>query len=123
MDRGSFRELPRRLPGPGFLGDAALAVDPEGRFLALRARLLADVGAYLFPNTPAVPTTTTKLVTGAYMIEEVDVEVLGVATHKVPTGPYRGAGRPEAAYLAERLADLAARSSASTRPRSVGLTS
>ena len=95
--------------GRGFLGDAALAVDPEGRFLALRARLLADVGAYLFPNTPAVPTTTAKLVTGAYTIEEVDVEVLGIATHKVPTGPYRGAGRPEAAYVAERLADLAAR--------------
>ncbi|HET8526206.1 MAG TPA: molybdopterin cofactor-binding domain-containing protein, partial [Actinomycetota bacterium] len=95
--------------GRGFLGDAALAVDREGRFRALRARLLADVGAYLFPNTPAVPTTTATLLTGAYAIEEVDVEVLGVATHKVPTGPYRGAGRPEATYVVERLADLASR--------------
>ena len=95
--------------GRGFRADAALAVDAGGRFLALRARLMTDVGAYLFPNTAAVPNTTGRLVTGAYAIAEVDVEVLGVATHKVPTGPYRGAGRPEAAYLIERMADLAAR--------------
>lgn len=95
--------------GRGFRADAALAVDAEGRFLALSARLVVDVGAYLFPNTPAVPMTASKLVTGAYAIPEVDVEVIGVATHKVPTGPYRGAGRPEAAYVAERMADLAGR--------------
>ncbi len=95
--------------GRGFRADAALAVDAHGRFLALRARLLADLGAYLFPNTPAPPMTAAKLVTGAYVIPDVDVEVVGVATNKVPTGPYRGAGRPEAAYVAERMADLAAR--------------
>jgi aerobic carbon-monoxide dehydrogenase large subunit len=87
---------------------AELAVDAAGRFLALRARVVADLGAYLYPITPAPPVTTAMLLTGAYDVAAVDVELLGVATNKVPTGPYRGAGRPEGAYVAERLADLAA---------------
>jgi aerobic carbon-monoxide dehydrogenase large subunit len=87
---------------------AELAVDAGGRFLALRARMLADLGAYLYPITPAPPVTTAMLLTGAYDVAAVDVELVGVATNKVPTGPYRGAGRPEGAYVAERLADLAA---------------
>jgi aerobic carbon-monoxide dehydrogenase large subunit len=87
---------------------AELAVDGAGRFLALRARVVADLGAYLYPITPAPPVTTAMLLTGAYDVAAVDVELLGVATNKVPTGPYRGAGRPEGAYVAERLADLAA---------------
>jgi carbon-monoxide dehydrogenase large subunit len=87
---------------------AELAVDAGGRFLALRARVVADLGAYLYPITPAPPVTTAMLLTGAYDVAAVDVELVGVATNKVPTGPYRGAGRPEGAYVAERLADLAA---------------
>jgi carbon-monoxide dehydrogenase large subunit len=94
--------------GRGQDAEAELAVDADGRFLAMRARLVADIGAYLYPTTPAVPVTTAMLVTGAYEIPAVDVETVGVATNKVPTGPYRGAGRPEAAYVAERMADLAA---------------
>lgn len=95
--------------GRGFEAETALAVSADGRFLALRARLVADLGAYLFPTTATVPTTAAMLLTGAYATPAVDVELLGVATNRVPTGPYRGAGRPEAAYVAERLADLAAR--------------
>jgi carbon-monoxide dehydrogenase large subunit len=87
---------------------AELAVDAAGRFLALRARVVADLGAYLYPITPAPPVTTAMLLTGAYDVAAVDVELVGVATNMVPTGPYRGAGRPEGAYVAERLADLAA---------------
>jgi aerobic carbon-monoxide dehydrogenase large subunit len=94
--------------GRGQEVQAELAVDAGGRFLALRARVLADLGAYLYPITPAPPVTAAMLLTGAYDVAAVDVEVLGVATNKVPTGPYRGAGRPEGAYVAERLADLAA---------------
>ncbi|MFL5796599.1 MAG: xanthine dehydrogenase family protein molybdopterin-binding subunit [Actinomycetota bacterium] len=94
--------------GRGQDAEVELAVDADGRFLAVRARLVADVGAYLYPTTPAVPVTTAMLVTGAYEIPVVDVETVGVATNKVPTGPYRGAGRPEAAYVAERMTDLAA---------------
>ncbi|HEX9122994.1 MAG TPA: xanthine dehydrogenase family protein molybdopterin-binding subunit [Actinomycetota bacterium] len=95
--------------GRGQRADAELAVDASGRFLGLRARVVADLGAYLFPTTPVVPVTSAMLMTGAYDIPAADVELLGVATNKVPTGPYRGAGRPEAAYVVERLADLAAR--------------
>jgi carbon-monoxide dehydrogenase large subunit len=76
--------------------------------LALRARYVADIGAYLYPSTVVPPITGGKLLTGCYAIPAVDVEALGVATTKVPTGPYRGAGRPEAAFVIERLVDLAA---------------
>src|SRR5207249_2469379 len=75
---------------------------------ALRARLVADLGAYLYPATATIPVTTAMLLTGAYDIASAEVEVTGVATNKVPTGPYRGAGRPEAAFLVERMVDLAA---------------
>ncbi|HSC91472.1 MAG TPA: xanthine dehydrogenase family protein molybdopterin-binding subunit [Gaiellaceae bacterium] len=95
--------------GRGLEADVELALDGEGRMLALRARLLADLGAYLLPTTAVSPHTTAMLITGTYAIQDVDVEVVGVATTKVPTGPYRGAGRPEAAYLIERLVDAAAR--------------
>jgi aerobic carbon-monoxide dehydrogenase large subunit len=94
--------------GRGVEVAAELAVAASGRFLALRASVLADLGAYLYPVTATPPVTAAMLLTGAYDVAAVDVEVIGVATNKVPTGPYRGAGRPEGAYVAERLADLAA---------------
>jgi aerobic carbon-monoxide dehydrogenase large subunit len=103
--------------GRGQEVDAELAVDASGRFLALRARVVADLGAYLYPIT-SVPVTTSMLLTGVYDIPAVAVETVGVATNKVPTGPYRGAGRPEGAYVAERLADLAA-AAAGTDPVAV----
>ena len=94
--------------GRGMMVDVRLAVDADGRFLALRARLEADLGAYLCPTTAIVPLTVATLLTGAYEIPAAEVEVVGMATNKVPTGPYRGAGRPEAALVIERMADLAA---------------
>jgi carbon-monoxide dehydrogenase large subunit len=94
--------------GRGLVADAALAIDGSGRFLALQARLVWDLGAYLYPTTPVVPITSARLLVGCYDIAVAGVEVVGLATNKVPTGPYRGAGRPEAAYVVERLADLAA---------------
>lgn len=94
--------------GRGADVDAELALDGDGRITALRARYLADLGAYLFPTTVVPALTAGRLLTGCYAIPAVDVEVEGVATTKVPTGPYRGAGRPEAALVIERLVDLAA---------------
>jgi aerobic carbon-monoxide dehydrogenase large subunit len=94
--------------GRGQRADCELAVGADGRFLALRVRLAADVGAYLYPPTTVPPVLAGLLVTGVYDIGAASVEVLGVATSKVPTGPYRGAGRPEGAYISERLAELAA---------------
>jgi len=94
--------------GRGADVDAELALDGDGRMLAVRARYLADLGAYLYATTPVPALTAAKLLTGCYLIPAAEVEVLGVATSKVPTGPYRGAGRPEAALVLERLVDIAA---------------
>jgi aerobic carbon-monoxide dehydrogenase large subunit len=94
--------------GRGADVDAELALAADGRMLALRARYLGDLGAYLYSTTPVAPQTAGMLLTGCYAIPAAEVEVVGVCTTKVPTGPYRGAGRPEAALVIERLADLAA---------------
>jgi carbon-monoxide dehydrogenase large subunit len=87
---------------------AELALDADGRMLALRARYVADLGAYLYTTTAVPVLTAARLLTGCYEIPAAEVEVVGSATTKVPTGPYRGAGRPEAALVIERLVDLAA---------------
>jgi aerobic carbon-monoxide dehydrogenase large subunit len=97
--------------GRGVEADVQLALDTDGRMLAVRARIRADLGAYLLPTTAIPPHTTAMLMCGCYAIPAAEVEVRGVQTNKVPTGPYRGAGRPEAAYFLERAVDDAARAS------------
>jgi aerobic carbon-monoxide dehydrogenase large subunit len=95
--------------GRGVEADVELALDGDATILAVRARIWADVGGYLMPTT-AIPThTTAMLMCGVYDIQAADVEVAGMRTNKVPTGPYRGAGRPEAAYFVECTVDIAAR--------------
>ncbi len=86
-----------------------LALDADGRFLGLRVSILANVGAYLSPFGSFVPTRSTDLVSGIYAIGAIHVNVKGVCTNTVPVCAYRGAGRPEAAYLLERIVDAAAR--------------
>jgi aerobic carbon-monoxide dehydrogenase large subunit len=88
---------------------AELALDAGGRFLGLRVSILANLGAYLSPFGCFVPTRSTDLVSGLYAIGAIHVNVKGVCTNTVPVCAYRGAGRPEAAYLLERLVDAAAR--------------
>ncbi len=95
--------------GRGVEADVELALDAEGRMLALRSRIWADLGGYLMPTTAIPPHTTAMLMCGVYDIRAADVEVVGRRTNKVPTGPYRGAGRPEAAYFVESTVDIAAR--------------
>ena len=94
--------------GRGLEIEAELALDADGRMLALRGSILADLGAYLYSTTLVAPQTAASLLGGCYAIPAADVEIVGVCTNKVPTGPYRGAGRPEAALAIERLADAAA---------------
>jgi carbon-monoxide dehydrogenase large subunit len=94
--------------GRGVEVDAELALAADGQMLGLRARVLADLGAYLYASTPVSSQTLASLLVGCYAIPAADVVVTGVCTTKVPTGPYRGAGRPEAALAIERLVDRAA---------------
>ncbi len=89
---------------------AELALDGEGRILALRAATTAAMGAYLSNFAPFIPTgCSAPMFSGLYRIPQVYVEVACVFTNTVPVDAYRGAGRPEAAYLVERLIDHAAR--------------
>jgi aerobic carbon-monoxide dehydrogenase large subunit len=88
---------------------AELATDEKGKFLGLRVSLIANVGAYLSPMGPFIPTRSTDLVSGLYTTPAIAINVKGVCTNTVPVCAYRGAGRPEASYLIERLVDAAAR--------------
>lgn len=91
------------------INEAEAAVTNDGRILGIRARVIADIGAYHQLLTPAIPTFTPFMMTGVYAIPALDVEVIEVFTNKTPTDAYRGAGRPEATYLLERLVDCVAR--------------
>jgi carbon-monoxide dehydrogenase large subunit len=95
--------------GRGMQAEVELALDAAGHMLAVRARILADVGAYLYANTAAPPHTAAMLMCGCYTIPAASVTVRGARTDKVPTGPCRGAGRPEAAAFLELTVDQAAR--------------
>src|SRR5580704_17215948 len=88
---------------------AELALDSKGRFLGLRVTILANLGAYLSPFGSFVPTRSTDLVSGLYAVGAIHVNVQGVCTNTVAVCAYRGAGRPEAGHLLERLVDAAAR--------------
>ena len=88
---------------------AELALDKDGKFLGLRVATLANLGAYLSTFAPAVPTYLyATLLAGTYTTPAIYAEVKGVFTNTVPVDAYRGAGRPEASYLVERLVDKAA---------------
>lgn len=88
---------------------AELALDAEGHFLGLRVTTLAAVGAYVSTVGAAVPTTVyTAVLSGPYRIPAIFAEVRAVFTNTVPTDAYRGAGRPEACFVLERLVEEAA---------------
>ena len=88
--------------------DVEAAVDKDGRVLGLRVRNFGNVGAYLQLNAALPPVRAGLFSSGCYDIRAVRHEVVGVFTNTTPTGPYRGAGRPEAAFIAERVMDEAA---------------
>src|ERR1041385_3702573 len=94
---------------------AELALDARGKFLGIRVSLIANVGAYLSPMGPFIPTRSTDLTSGLYTTPAFAINVKGVVTNTVPVCAYRGAGRPEASYLIERLVDAAARELNMTR--------
>ena len=89
---------------------AALALDREGRILALRMEMLANIGAVPVGSSAMIPLAmVAKVATSAYRVPAVDYRVKGVLTNTMATGAYRGAGRPEGNYLIERLLEKAAR--------------
>jgi len=87
-----------------------LALDADGKFLALRTKNVANMGAYLSTFAPFIPTGAgTKVLASVYDFQAIHARVLGIVTNTVPVDAYRGAGRPESNYLVERLIDQAAR--------------
>jgi aerobic carbon-monoxide dehydrogenase large subunit len=91
------------------LSEAELALDRDGRFLALRAHNISNIGAYLAPGGIISPTMHLGGLAGTYTTPAIYVEVSAVFTNTTSIGPYRGSGRPEASYIVERLIENAAR--------------
>jgi len=90
--------------------DVELALDDNGKFLALRIRSVGNMGAYLGAIGANIPTISfTRCLPGMYDIRHIDISVKCVYTNTLPTAPYRGAGRPESSYALERVVDEAAR--------------
>lgn len=90
------------------IDDVEVAVKKDGTLLGLRVKIIADLGAYYQLLTPLIPTLTGLMICGSYKVPAVRVEITGVLTNKMATDAYRGAGRPEATYIIERVMDLVA---------------
>ncbi|HSF25380.1 MAG TPA: glyceraldehyde dehydrogenase subunit alpha [Blastocatellia bacterium] len=94
--------------GRGQVGYIEIGCKNDGTITGLRYNVFADLGAYHQLLTPAIPTLTGLMLSGAYKIPAIQINVTGVFTNKMATDAYRGAGRPEATYVVERAADLVA---------------
>ena len=94
--------------GRAQIGDYEVAVKKDGTVLAIKARTIADLGAYFQLLTPMIPTLTGLMLAGCYKLKAVRMDITGVYTNTMATDAYRGAGRPEATYLVERLIDCVA---------------
>jgi len=94
--------------GRGHSVEVEAAASSDGIILGIRVRIVADLGAYYLQSTPTIPVSTSHRLTGPYLTPAMSVEVQGVVTNKPPTGAYRGAGGPEAAFCMERTIDLIA---------------
>ena len=96
--------------GRDHMTTASLALDKNGKFLALKVETMANMGAYLSTFASCVPTYLyATLLAGVYTTPLIYCNVKAIYTNTVPVDAYRGAGRPEASYLIERLVDTAAR--------------
>jgi aerobic carbon-monoxide dehydrogenase large subunit len=94
----------------GAYSDVELALDERGKFLALRIRHLGNMGAYIGAVGANIQTANlARCLPGMYDIPRIDIGVRCVFTNTTPTAPYRGAGRPEANYMLERVVEEAAR--------------
>ena len=91
--------------GRGQVNYIEAAFQDDGRLLGLRVRSLADLGAFLAFATAMVPGRVSSMLCGPYQLQALESKMVGVFTNKVTTAPYRGAGRPEAAYILDRTMD------------------
>jgi aerobic carbon-monoxide dehydrogenase large subunit len=89
-------------------GTVEVAVKNDGTLLGLRYNVISDIGSYQQLLTPAIPTLTGLMLSGPYKIPAISMNCTGVFTNKMSTDAYRGAGRPEATYLIERIMDRVA---------------
>jgi carbon-monoxide dehydrogenase large subunit len=94
--------------GRGQVGDIEVAFKNDGTLTGLRYSVFADLGAYHQLLTPAIPTLTGLMLSGAYKIPAIQMNITACFTNKMATDAYRGAGRPEATYIVERGLDLVA---------------
>jgi carbon-monoxide dehydrogenase large subunit len=95
--------------GRDHVTEAELALDADGKFLGLRVQTVANMGAYLSTFGPNIPTNLyAPLLSGVYRLPAIYCEVKAVFTNTLPVDAYRGAGRPEATFVLERIVDVAA---------------
>jgi len=94
--------------GRGQVNYIEAAVQEDGRLLGLKVYSIADLGAFLTFATAMVASRTPSMLCGPYQLQAVESKMVGVFTNKATTAPYRGAGRPEAAYILERTMDRVA---------------
>ena len=97
--------LQAQTQGRGQVNYIEAAYQGDGRLLGLKVRSIGDLGAFLAQTTTMVPVGTASMLNGPYRLQAMQSQVIGAFTNKVPTGAYRGAGRPEAAYILERTMD------------------
>jgi aerobic carbon-monoxide dehydrogenase large subunit len=95
--------------GRGSVSRGELAVTADGRIVGLRAHIACPLGPHVGYTAAGTPRNHVRCLPGPYAVTDVDIEARGAFTTTPPIGPYRGAGRPEAAFLMERLVDEAAR--------------
>jgi aerobic carbon-monoxide dehydrogenase large subunit len=106
---GRSENLQAQTQGRGWVSNIEAAVKNDGLLLGLRVQSIADLGTFNFGVSAMITQRMPSFLNGPYRVQAVESEVVGVFTNKVPTAPYRGAGRPEAAYILERTMDRIAR--------------
>ncbi|HKR11074.1 MAG TPA: xanthine dehydrogenase family protein molybdopterin-binding subunit [Pyrinomonadaceae bacterium] len=105
---GRRENIQATIHGRGQVGDIEIAFKNDGTLTGLRYSVFADLGAYHQLLTPAIPTLTGLMLSGAYKIPAIQMNITACFTNKMATDAYRGAGRPEATYIVERGLDLVA---------------
>ena len=105
---GRRENLLHTIHGRDQTGEVEVAVKNDGTITGLKYTVVADVGALYQLLTPAIPTLTGLMLCGCYKIQNVSMKLTGAFTNKMATDAYRGAGRPEATYMVERMVDIVA---------------